>query len=85
MTTKKTHLFIQILWPEMLEQGDIQIIEPPATDKAGVARLQTARPGAARADAPNSLPLKSRSGAPVGYVAHVKYMEEPYEHSYIIK
>ena len=85
MTTKKNHLFIQILWPEMLEQGDIRIIEPPTADKASQAHLQTAYTGTVRPEAPNSVPLLSQSGASVGYVANVKYMEEPYEHSYIIK
>lgn len=80
-----TNLYIQILWPGELQPGDIQVITPPTADKAGIAQLQTAYTGAVRPETPNSVPLLSRSGASVGYVAHTKFLEAPYEGSYVIR
>ena len=82
MTAK---LFIQILWPNELRPDDLTIIHPATSAQPGQARLIKARAGKARADAPNSLPLKRRSGAAIGYVANVTFMEAPYEESYVIK
>ena len=81
MTAK---LYIHILFPAELRPNDIQVISPPTADQPGHARLIQAQAGAPRAEAPNSLPLKSRSGATVGYVANTKHIEEPYNDSYII-
>jgi len=70
----------------MLEQGDIQIIAPPTADHPGQARLVRAIIGDARPDAPSSRPLLShQSRSNIGYVANVKFMEEPYDHSYVIR
>ncbi len=80
-----TELFIQILWPNELRPDDLTIIHPATSDQPGQARLIKARTGKARADAPNSLPLKSRSGAVFGYVANTEHLEPPYEDSYVIK
>ncbi len=81
MTAK---LFIQILWPEELKPNDLTIITPATPGQPGQARLVKARTGKARAEAPNSLPLKSRSGATVGFIANTKHLEEPYGNSYVI-
>lgn len=81
MTAK---LFVQILWPEELRPDDLTIITPATPNQPGQARLVKAQTGKARADAPNSLPLKSRSGATVGYVANTKHLEPPYEETYVI-
>lgn len=78
-------LFIQILWPDELKPDDLTIIAPATPDQPGQARLVKARAGKARAGTPNSLPLKSRSGAVFGFVANVTFMEAPYEGSYVIK
>ena len=77
-------LYIHILFPAKLRPNDIQIISPPTANQPGQARLIQARAGKTRPEAPNSLPLKSRSGATVGYVANTKHIEEPYNDSYII-
>ncbi len=81
MTAK---LFIHILFPVELKPDDLTIIHPATSAQPGQARLIKASTGAARPNAPNSLPLKSRSGATVGYVANIELMEKPYNDSYVI-
>ena len=80
-----TNLYIHILFPAELQPDDIDILAQPTADKAGQAHLQTAYTGPARPDTPNSLPLLSRSGASIGYVAHTRFLEAPYEESYVIR
>lgn len=82
MTAK---LFIHILFPVELKPDDLTIIHPATSAQPGQARLIKARTGKAREDAPNSLPLKSRSGATVDFVANVTFMEAPYEETYVIE
>lgn len=82
MTAK---LFIHILFPVELKPDDLTIIHPATSAQPGQARLIKAQTGKAREDAPNSLPLISRSGATVGYVANTKHLEKPYNDSYVIR
>ena len=77
-------LYIHILWPDKLGPNDIQILTPATPDQPGQARLKQASTGSPRPEAPNSLPLCSRSGATVGFVANVKHLEPPYEETYVI-
>lgn len=78
-------LYMYILSPEEVQPNDIQIIREPTSDQPGQARLNLARPGLQRPEAPNSVPLLSRSGGTIGFVANVRFLEAPYEGSYVIK
>lgn len=78
-------LYMQILFQEEVQPDDIQVIKEPAPNQPGQARLNQATPGLQRPEAPNSLPLLSRSGGTIGFVANVKFLEPPYGGSYVIK
>jgi len=73
--------FIDILFAEELCTGDLDIIYPASEEAPGLAQLGTATLGQPDPRTPNSVPLHSRSGAKVGFVA-IDGLEPPYSHTY---
>lgn len=80
MTTQ----FLEILFSEDVQPDDLEIIQPAQPDQPGLARLNRAIIGPARPDAPNSAPLKSQSGATIGFIASMELMAAPYSSTYRI-
>ena len=79
-----TSHYLEILFTEAVEPDDLEIIEPPQSDQPGLARLNRATVGQARRGAPNSTPLKSQSGATIGFIASFELMSAPFTATYRI-
>ena len=74
--------FTEILFPDEVKPGDLEIIASPKPDKPGRARLLQAQVGAPHPDAPSSAPLFSWTGAKIGFVASAELIEPPYTSCY---
>ena len=73
--------FVSVLFPDVLEADDLDIVAQSTKSQLdevgqmGQARLNQARIGLANPGQPNSLPLFSRTGAKLGYVAEAEFAE----------
>ncbi len=74
--------FVEILFPDEIRPGDLEIVKPARANRPGQLKLLRARPGAPHPDAPRSAPLLSRSGGKIGFVAAAGLIEPPYTDSY---
>ena len=74
--------FAEILFPDEVKPGDLEIIAPAKPDKPGRVRLLQAQVGPPHPDAPSSAPLFSWTGAKIGFVAAAELIEPPYTCSY---
>ncbi len=77
--------FLEILFPEDIQDGDLEIIIPASHGRPGRARLGLARAGRPRPAAPNSAPLISRTGANIGFMASVDLIEAPFTTTYLLE
>jgi hypothetical protein len=80
--TMSAQQFAEILFPDEVKPGDLEIVAPAGNDKPGRVKLLQARVGAPHPDAPSSAPLLSRSGGKIGFVAAANLIEPPYTYSY---
>lgn len=76
--------FLEILVSDEIRDGDLTIAIPANDDQPGYVRLDQARLGQPRPDTPNSLPLFSRSGVKIGFVAGAELLQAPYSQTYWI-
>ncbi len=76
--------FLEILFSDEIQDGDLDIAIPANHEQPGYVRLGQARLGQPHPDTPNSLPLFSRSGAKIGFVAGAELLEAPYNQTYWI-
>ena len=74
--------FLEILFTEAVQPDDLEIIENAQPDQPGLVRLNQATMGQARPGAPNSTPLKSRTGDTIGFIASLEMMAAPYTATY---
>jgi hypothetical protein len=77
-----TPQFIEILFPDEVQAGDLEVVTPAATGRPGRVKLGQARLGSPNPAAPHSAPLLSRTGAKIGFVAAADLIEPPYDHAY---
>lgn len=76
--------FLEILFTKDVQPNDLEIIQQAQPSQPGLARLNQATIGPTRPEAPNSAPLKSKSGATIGFVASLELMAAPYSATYRI-
>lgn len=77
-----TNQYLEIIFADKLLAGDLKIIKPATTAQPGLAKLNQATIGPADPTTPNSLPILSRSGAKVGFVAKQEFIVPPYNETY---
>src|SRR5574341_786150 len=76
--------FLEILFSDEIQEGDLDIAVPANPEQPGYVRLGQVRLGQPPPGAPNSMPLFSQSGAKIGFVAGVELLEAPYSQTYWI-
>ncbi len=77
--------FLCILFYDVLQADDIKFIRGCSPDEPGLAQIDRARLGQPRPEAPNSMPLDSRTGARLGYVADMALLEAPYNDTFLME
>jgi hypothetical protein len=77
--------FCEILFPECIREGDLEIVTPATFRVPGKVRLVGAYAGRPHPEAPNSKPLLSAVGDKIGYLAIGELLEPPYSWSYWIE
>ena len=72
----KTHdQFLQILFPDAVAEGDLDILAESGPEGPGRVRLGRAIIGRSEAATPNSRPLLSGAGGKIGFVASVDFFD----------
>jgi len=74
--------FIEVLFANEIQEGDLDVLRAPGPDQPGLARLGRATMGTPDPGAPNSVPLVSWSGGKIGFAAPSDLMEQPYHATY---
>ncbi len=75
--------FLEILFPDELQSGDLDILVEATADQPGQARLAAANIGQPDPDAPQSVPLFSQTRAKIGFVA-TEFLMPPFNTTYLI-
>lgn len=78
-------MFLEVLFPKELREGDIEIIQPATLSEPGRVRLLKVTIGEASPLAPNSLPVFSQSGAKIGFTFKPLFLGPPYRDCYWIE
>ena len=80
--------YVEILWPEKISQGDLDIVEPATKETPGKIRLLKAivrKPSGANSSTLASEELVSVAGGKIGFVAPVSMLTEgPFNSSYYL-
>lgn len=80
--------YVEILWPEKISQGDLEIIEPATDDTPGKIKLLKAnirKPSGPGNSTLASEELFSAVGGKIGFVAPISMLAEgPFDSSYYL-
>ena len=67
--------FLQILFPDVVAEGDLDILADPGPEGPGRVRLGRAIIGQPSPATPNSRPLLSGAGGKIGFVAGADFFD----------
>jgi len=76
---------LEVLFTAEVRADDLEILVEATWERPGLVRLGTATLGEPDPATPNSLPVFSRSGAKIGFVAPSRETEPPYAHTYLLQ